>query len=119
MSSCVPFRWSWTPPCLRLLIDSKSNFAQRGSLRFKSLRGCHMCERVPKPKLVGSLPVVVLCLIWLSISAGAQDYKGDYSNQRSNDARKSRAEQEAEAKVAFSPQIIIEILRNEPGSLLH
>jgi protein involved in polysaccharide export with SLBB domain len=61
------------------------------------------------------LPIVVAVLAG-ALSAQVQTYP--YSTQRSNEPQKSRAEQEAEAKVSFSAETIIGMLRHEPGLLL-
>ncbi len=74
-----------------------------------------------------SLPLLSLrilaAVLLLGVSLCAQTQGYPYSSERSDSDRrigpaKSRAEQEAEAKVSFSAETIIGMLRREPGLLL-
>jgi len=69
-----------------------------------------------RPLYWSAMTAILLGSMSLTVSAQSQNYPA-YPGQRT-DAPKSRAEQEAEEKVAFSPEIIIAILRHEPGLLL-
>jgi protein involved in polysaccharide export with SLBB domain len=69
-----------------------------------------------RPLYWPAMTAVVLGLVSATVFAQSQARSGT-PGQRT-DVPKSRVEQEVEEKVAFSPEIIIAILRHEPGLLL-
>jgi protein involved in polysaccharide export with SLBB domain len=85
---------------------------RKGRFSFQAMRAQSM-RKSDSPLRWSAIAVVVVGTMSLCVPARAQSYSSDRAG-----VQKSRAEQEADAKVAFSAETIIGILRHEPGLLL-